>query len=344
MVTPATKTLEAVEAAMEADQGTAYRAALEKLLPKMDDAYRPTADRHRSHFGFSTAGDKCARKLWFSFKWVLAKAFKSRILRLFNRGHLEEARFLALLMGAGFEIHFETEDGGQFKIEDHNGHAGSAIDGVVMGIPDLKPDEPALAEMKTHNDKSFKQVSTKGVKIAHPKHYTQMQIYMKKYGLQWGLYMAVNKNDDDLWFELIVLDEPWADRYIERSGMIIYSDEAPARVNDSASWFECKFCDYTKICHDFGVPEINCRTCCHSTPVSNKRWHCNHHNSIISKAQQLRQDCPDHLFNPNLLNQAEVLNADTEDGWIKIEWKEEEILLGSDQGLTSQEFRDQHEV
>ena len=323
------KTLAAIDAAIYTDQGTSYRKALEELLPKMTDAYRPTADRHRSHFGFSSAGESCARKLWYSWLWTQSSKFPARILRLFNRGHLEEARFLAMLISAGYDVHFETADGGQFKIDDHNGHAGSAIDGVVVGIPDLLANTPALIEMKTHNDKQFKQLVKKGVKESHHKHFVQMQIYMKKYKLDVGLYMATNKNDDELHCEIIPFDQGVAERYIERSGMIIYSvDDAPARISNSPGWFECKFCNYNKMCHLKELPEINCRTCTHSSPISNKRWHCSRHNKIISKEIQLKQDCKDHLFRPSLINGAKLLVSDPDDGWIKIAWQNREITLG----------------
>lgn len=331
--TIAHKTKEAIDASIDRDGGTTYRAALKTLLPKMEDAYRASGDRHRSHFGFSNCGESCARKLWYSWLWTIPATFPARIYRLFNRGHLEEARFLALLISAGFKVHFETKDGGQFKISDHNGHAGSALDGVVVGLPELPENTPALTEMKTHSDKQFKNLVRKGVRESHFKHYVQMQIYMHKYDLEWGLYMAVNKNDDDLHLELIYKDTPIAERYIERAGLIIYADTGPERISNSPGWYECKFCDYKGLCHQKEVPEINCRTCIHSSPVSDKRWHCSLHNTFLTKDDQLLQDCPDHLFNPALLNGATQLRSNPEDGWIKIAWHNREIMLGEKDGI-----------
>jgi len=338
--TSAPKTLKAIEDAIEADGGAKFRQALEYYLPKMADAYQGESDAHRSHFGFSNAGKECARELWYGFNWVKTKKFPARILRLFNRGHLEEARFLAMLSGAGFKVHFETEDGGQFKISDHNGHAGSAIDGVVVGIPDLEPNTPALVEMKTHADKKYKELVRKGVKEAFPVHYGQCQIYMKKYRLSWCLYMGVNKNDDSIHLELLVKDDPVGSRLIERAGMLIYMAEAPPRLNNSPGWYECKFCDYSKICHQKEVPEINCRTCTYSTPVADKKWHCSLYNVELPKETQLA-GCRTHLFNPALLNGAEVVKEDLEEGWYTMHWKDHRIKVGNqDGGLTSQELKD----
>lgn len=336
MPTIAHKTIAAIDAAILQDKGASFRLALKEILPKMDDAYRGEEDAHRSHFGFSNIGETCARKLWFSWKWVLAKAFPARILRLFNRGHLEEARFLAMLVSAGFDVHYETPGGGQFRIVDHNGHAGSAIDAVVVGIPDLPEGTPALTEMKTHSDKYFKLLVRKGVREGFWKHYVQMQVYMRKHNLSWGLYMAVNKNDDELYCELISFDPAVADRYIERAGMILNSDEAPPRVNDSPGWYECKYCDYNKLCHQAVLPDINCRTCLHSSPVEDAKWHCVHHNVEISKADQL-QGCNTHIFNPHLLNGAEIIDGNSDEGWMKITWCGQNIHLGEG-GITSHQM------
>ena len=338
----APKTLKAIEDSIEADQGAKFRRASQYFLPKMEDAYRGESDDHRSHFGFSNAADPCARKLWYNFNWVMKKKFPARILRLFNRGHLEEARFLAMLVSAGFQVHFETAEGGQFKISDHNGHAGSAIDAVVVGIPDLEPNTPALVEMKTHGEKSFKDLVKKGVMESKPIHYGQMQIYMRKYDLQWGLYMAINKNTDELHLELIVSEKAKADRYIERAGLLIYSTEAPARLNDSPGWYECKFCENKKLCHQKDVPEINCRTCVYSSPIANKEWYCDSYGVVIDKGMQLT-GCKTHLFNPALLNGAKVVKDRIEDGWYTMHWKDHRITMGMDhdeQYLTSQELKD----
>lgn len=339
MIKVARKTMLAMDAAILADQGTAYRAALQDILPKMDDAYRPTADRHRSHFGFSNVGEECDRKLWFSWKWALAKMFPARILRLFNRGHLEEARFLAMLKAAKFDVFFETEEGGQFKIEDFNGHAGSALDGVVIGLPDLPPDIPALVEMKTHSEKSFKKLTSVGLEASKWVHYVQMQIYMHKYSLAFGLYMAVNKNDDDVYCEIVEINPSVAIKYIDRVGAILYSDEAPPRLSETPAWYECKYCDYIEVCHGDTVPEINCRTCCHSTPVSNKDWHCSLYNVTLTKENQL-SGCDAHLFNPNLLSHAKVLEAEPNEGWIRISWQDQDVKLGGVDGMTSLEFKE----
>src|SRR5208283_4628088 len=56
----------------------------------------------RKHLGASDIGHQCERYLWYKFRWMCEPKFSGRMLRLFNRGHLEEARFIEWLEGIGF--------------------------------------------------------------------------------------------------------------------------------------------------------------------------------------------------------------------------------------------------
>lgn len=338
---PATKTLALINDALEADQGASYRQHLKELLPKMDDAYRGEEDAFRSHFGYSQVGKECARELWYNFRWAAVKQFKGRILRLFNRGHLEEARFLALLKMIGCKVWFETETGGQFRIKEtkHSlGHAGSALDGIIKGIPDL-PDTPVLGEFKTHNDKSFKELVRKGVRESKWMHYIQVVVYMDFYNLEWGLYMATNKNDDDLYAELIYKDPKQAERYVLRAGNIVKADEPPPKINNSPGFFGCRFCDYKLVCHTEVCPEINCRTCCHSTTVPHGLWYCEKIKGDLPKDVQM-SGCSDHLFNPHMLNGAEIKSMDAETNTITIEWLNDELITYGGKAMSSQLLKD----
>lgn len=96
-VTLATKTMELIQQTLNADNCGQFRQNLKQLLPKMEDAYRPDDGGFRSHQGASSIGTDCGRALQLKWKWVNKPTFDERILRLFNRGHLEEARFLSIL-------------------------------------------------------------------------------------------------------------------------------------------------------------------------------------------------------------------------------------------------------
>jgi hypothetical protein len=277
MVHVATKTLAAIDAAIEADQGAAYRVHLGTVLPHMGDAYRGVEiNPFRKHLGASLLGQECGRAIWYGFRWARRPRFPGRVLRLFNRGHLEEARFIACLLTIGVQVWQQDENGKQFRISDVGGHLGGSGDGVCMGVPDLAPDTPCLLEFKTHNDASFKKLLAQGVRGAKLEHYVQMNIYMRKMGLPIALYGAVNKNDDSLYMELVMLDTSMADQFLERGKTIILSQVPPKRISESPGWFACKWCDHRPTCHKLGGRmEANCRTCKYSKPnPADGQWYC----------------------------------------------------------------------
>src|SRR6185369_15095725 len=76
-----------------------------------------------------------------------------------------------------------------------NGHFGGTPDGIIRGIPEA-PATWHILELKTSNDSRWTELSKKGVELACPEHYAQMQVYMVGAKLDRALYLAVNKDDD----------------------------------------------------------------------------------------------------------------------------------------------------
>ena len=275
MVHLANKTLAAIENSIKYDQGATYREWLSKVIPHIDDAYRADKFPFRTHMGASLIGDECARKIWYGFRWAKRPNFDGRLLRLFNRGHLEEARFIAMLLTIGAEVYQQDENGKQYRISDAGGHFGGSGDGIVVGIPELPAGSPALLEFKTSSAKMFAKVKKEGVKLAKFEHYVQMNVYMRKMGLPVALYMVVNKDNDELYAELIYFDPETADQFINRGVELVFYKEPPDKMkNASPGWFKCKFCDYKNVCHTNTEPERNCRTCKHSIAKDDGQWYC----------------------------------------------------------------------
>lgn len=272
----ASKTHAAIDAALEKDGGAKYRGFLKQVLPHMDDAYRTDDKPFRPHMGASLIGGECAREIWYGFHWAVEPKFPGRVLRLFNRGHLEEARFIALLLMIGCTVYQQDENGKQFRISGSEGHFGGSGDGVVIGIPDLPEGTAALTEFKTHNDKSFKALKQQGVRNAKLEHYVQMNVYLRKMGLAIALYVAVNKNDDDLYMELVPLNPEVADQFIQRGDKLVWMPQPPKRISNSSAYFKCGWCTYKPVCHMRKMPARNCRTCQFSEPGPNKTWLCRH--------------------------------------------------------------------
>lgn len=230
---------------------------------------------NRKHLGASEIGEECARRLWYSFRWTkLKEQFSGRMLRLFQRGHLEEKRINEYLDAIGFERKAVTH------IEIGNPHFGGTPDGAVGVIPKYFP-YPVILEFKTWNTKGFVELVKVGVKAHAPKHYAQMCIYAKAYEINHALYIAVNKNDDDLHIELLELDMQFADDMLRKAEHVIESLTPPARISEQATYYKCRFCYFNDVCHQNADPIVNCRSCKFASPDSNGTWYCNFHLDTI---------------------------------------------------------------
>lgn len=171
----------------------------------------------------------------------------------------------------------------QWEFEDHEGHFAGHSDGNVSW-PGVLPDGRGLLEIKTASDKQFKIIEAKGVISAKPVHWAQMQIYMHYMGHSWALYAAVNKNNDEIHWEIVHYRPEVALALIASAGKLILAQEAPPRYSNDPSWWECKFCIFREICHYQDTPHKNCRSCQYASAISDKGWHCGKFGLEIPKA------------------------------------------------------------
>ena len=256
------------------------------------------AEDPRTHLGASIIGHDCRAYSWNTFRWVRFEDFGGRMLRLFNRGHEEEKRFVRWLEGIGFEVReIDPETKKQFRIIGCKDHFGGSLDAMMK--PPARYNIPAeyiiwLGEFKTHSEKSFEKLKGKkgtngirsggaGVRSSKPQHYKQMCSYGRAYNFKYGLYCAVNKNDDDLYFEIVELDYLQADDLFRKAEGIVFSQVQPPKIAQTEAFFDCKYCDFKGICHKGELPTKNCRSCINAIPVDGAQWHCNFHNAVIPK-------------------------------------------------------------
>ena len=272
------------------DMAKQFKPGEQKQLAKRigEDLNNYTAklydDGHRKHLGASMIGDNCSRKLWYGFRWCLTPDYvntkgenhKGRMMRLFNRGHKEEIRFVDWLRGMGFLIQefANTETKEQLRMKDCNGHFGGSLDGKVFLPPEYDMPDEMLLEFKTSGEKAYDKLAKDGVKLAKPVHFAQMCTYGKRYELKHALYMCVNKNTDEIYIEIVELDWNFADVLTNKAANIINSPTPPPKLSESSAYFECKFCDFAAICHGQTAYEKTCRSCVNVVPVDNGEWHC----------------------------------------------------------------------
>jgi hypothetical protein len=270
--------------------------------------YESKPQEHRPHMGASIIGHPCDRNIWLTWRWAMKPEFSGRILRLFKRGQREEAEFIEELRGIGATV-WDTnpENGKQWTISACNGHFGGSLDGVAKGLPEA-PKSVAVLEFKTHSSKSFTDLVKKKVKESKPQHYDQMTVYMGKMDIDRALYIAVNKDTDDLYTEWVHFDQ---DRYtviMSRAENLIESTEPPPRLSADPAHFQCKMCSFWKLCHGGMAAEANCRTCCYSSPVENGAWRCDKH-KVNPDLNVQRDGCDQHLLIPALVPYGEAVDG-----------------------------------
>ena len=255
-------------------------------------------DGPRPHMGCSLLGHYCDRWLWLNFRHAVIEQFSGRMLRLFRRGQNEEATFVADLRSIGVMLQHVGAD--QYRV-DFGSHVSGSIDGIIVGGLPGKEKSQAVLECKTHSEKSFKELKDKGVKDAKFMHFVQCQVYMKGTNLKRALYMAVNKNTDELYTEWLHYDEEVANRYIKRGQQIALSEQMPPPISSDPSWYQCKFCPAHEFCHKTHLTkEVNCRTCAISTPLVDSTWFCEKYEATIPfEAQRTGCDC--HVLHQDLV-------------------------------------------
>lgn len=272
---------------------------------------------HRAHLGASLIGHECRRYLWLSFRWAGRDRFPGRVLRLFDTGKREEIRLIEELRAIGCEVEAD-ENGRQIRVRFANGHGGGSLDGIIhSGVPEA-PKAKHVLECKTMNPAAYSTLLKDKVEKAQPKHYAQMQTYMRLTEVDRALYVAVNKATDEIYSERVHLDVEKADAIIARATGVIEANEPPPRISERPDWYQCKFCPMYGQCHGTDRPEVNCRTCAHSTPIDGGAWRCERHGAAIPR-NFMRGGCPDHRYIPALLHWAQVVDASDAENWIEYE-------------------------
>ena len=281
--------------------------------------YESKPQQHRPHMGASLIGHPCDRHIWMTWRWALKPEFQGRILRLFSTGQREESRILEELRGIGAQV-WETDPntGAQWRVSALNGHFGGSLDGVAKGLPE-GPKTPAVLEFKTHSHKSFMEVVAKRVREAKPQHFDQMQVYMGLMDLERALYVAVDKDTDDMYCEWVEFDARRFQQLLARAEKLIGMTAPPDRLSDDPTHWQCKFCSFYKHCHQGVAAEANCRTCCHASPVEDAAWRCDAHMEHLTEQEQ-REGCEDHLMIPGLVPYGEPVDGGS--NWVAYRHRE----------------------
>lgn len=285
------------------------------------DALPTRPDKERGYIGASEIGHPCDMYLWLKFHRYIEReefdpmevdadsplelkteAHKARMRRLFQRGHDEELRFEGYLHEIGATFHTGALDQAGFKDGFFAGH----MDGDLFLFG-----EDALTEYKTHNRKSFNTLKRGELERTHPKHFAQSQSYMRARGRLQTIYLAVCKDDDRLFCDVIAYDEKKAESYANRAEYLSLSDKPPQRIGSKPTFYMCKMCPASDVCWGFTKPRVDCRNC---TSVTKHRDQGTFGCEVIQKGNDVdarsrnnqldeRGYCEHHSFNPYAMNE-----------------------------------------
>jgi len=216
----------------------------------------------RNYLGASRLGVNCERALQYEYAGAPAdpgRGFSGRILRVFEVGHVLEDLAVRWLRMAGFTLHNQKANGGQFGFSIAGGRIKGHVDGIITAAPaELALSFPMLFECKTMNAQNWRDCVKRGVSVAKPVYAAQMAIYqaymeatVDGISRHPALFIAINKDSEELWFELVAFDAALAQRMTDRAVKVITATEAgellPRGFNDPTH-FECRMCAWQDRC------------------------------------------------------------------------------------------------
>ncbi len=216
----------------------------------------------RSYLGASRLGVACERALQYEYAHAPVdpgRELPGRVLRIFEVGHVLEALAIRWLRLAGFDLHTEKADGGQFGFSVAGGRIQGHVDGILAGGPEtLGLAYPALWECKTMNARAWRETVKRGVAQAKPVYAAQIAVYQAYMeasvpGISQNpaLFTAINKDTQELWFERVPFDGGLAQRMSDRAVRIIQATEAGEllpRLATTPTHQECKGCAWQDRC------------------------------------------------------------------------------------------------
>jgi hypothetical protein len=197
-------------------------------------------EKPRNYIGASMVGEECWRKVWFSLNHPF-RITDGRRLRIFDMGKMIETYVVDLLKKAGFEVFDKDENGNQFNVA-WPFLKGSA-DGVIV-IDNV----PHLLEIKSCKDSTFKLYRKNKLQATNMQYWYQCQIYMHGLQVDHALFVAMNKDTQDLYFEFVKYDHTAFTFALEKARIISESKEAPEREYKEKTFFKCKMCEYQEDC------------------------------------------------------------------------------------------------
>ena len=208
-------------------------------LTKIIEKYEYPIEEKRNYIGASSIGSDCLRQIWYEFTGQEGDRPLLRLKRTWDIGKKLESYIIELLQDAGITIHQDQLEVSDYELPYFKGH----IDGYLIDLE-------AILEIKTANDASFNLFKKNGLKKWNPKYYAQLQAYMGMNNLYKAYILVLNKDNSDIWDELVAFDEGYYLGLREKARVIYNAKIPPPRIHASPIWFQCRMCKFNKVCHN----------------------------------------------------------------------------------------------
>lgn len=249
----------------------------------------------------SAAASECDREIWMQLHWAAQPEKPTgQRERRFRTGLQYERWLLDDLRETGADVlEYDEATGKQIAVQLANGHLRGRVDGIAEGVMEA-PKARHVVECKSMNAATFRSVFKHGVEKSKPEHWLQCQLYMMALGIDRALYIAANKDTDEIHVERLEFNAVAASACEARMLRIVDASRPPPKISDDPNAFACKFCRSREICHEGAWPRNNCRTCIHATPGAAASWQCAKHGRTLTY-KEMQEGCPQHRFIPELV-------------------------------------------
>ena len=199
----------------------------------------------------SRIGHPCNRNLWYSVNGTTEET-NGKSKRILELGKILEPVIINWLRNDGWKVRRnpidESNEGISLSI--------SVNGGTISAHPDclISKDDSGviLADIKTMNDRAFRNIKREGTIKAFPNYADQLTIYaqaMKNSGFKVDklAIVALNKNDCDGHIDFFDFEPERFEALKQRAENIFASDDAPDKGERFQDWC-CSYCGFNHLC------------------------------------------------------------------------------------------------
>lgn len=221
-----------------------------RLIPELEKL--TTVTNPRGYIGCSVIGHECDRYIWLNkYGKQLKYEIPFRLGRIFERGNLEEERIFSSIKKLSCVELISTQ----------LSFANSILQGSCDGVIKDKQGNQYILELKTMNDGNFKRLKKHGLSKSNATYWSQCQAYMHLaielllLDFKGVLFLAVNKNDESMYEELIEYDPLVGEGLVAKAKRIDGLEEMPDGIFSAEKKPQACFnCSFHKHC--YGEPNV----------------------------------------------------------------------------------------